>query len=291
MSDARLKCRSGQATVQGSSAFTLIELLVVIAIIAILAAMLLPALGRAKLKAQGVSCMNNSKQLNLAMRLYTDDNNDGLPSALEDEHPQPRPVVVWGTMDWNGGNRSNWDVEEDIKKSCIWDYAKSATVFRCPADKSKVSIGSITRPRVRSYGLSQVFSLKGPWLGGSWSAPHEYAVYSKLSTVRKPSNTWTWIDEHPDSINRVGFANIMTGNMPGDPAASSRISDWPGNYHGGACGIAFADGHSEIHMWKGSVIKNKAITYNEVIVSSTPVPAGDSWVDMQWLAENTTVKK
>jgi prepilin-type N-terminal cleavage/methylation domain-containing protein len=96
--------------------FTLIELLVVIAIIAILAAMLLPALGRAKAKGMGVACMNNHRQLNLAWKMYADDNKDNLPTSWVAKPGQ----VIWidGTLDFSGANRSNWDVEKDIKRAC-----------------------------------------------------------------------------------------------------------------------------------------------------------------------------
>ena len=119
-----------------SDAFTLIELLVVIAIIAILAALLLPALGRAKLKAQGVQCMNNHRQLAFAWRMYTEDNRDVLLYA------SGKPVGVFepyswcnGRMDFNTANKSNWDPTVDIMQSPMWPYCgKNLGIWKCPSD-------------------------------------------------------------------------------------------------------------------------------------------------------------
>src|SRR5688572_20499508 len=118
--------------VSSKKAFTLIELLVVIAIIAILASMLLPALAKAKAKGQGIMCMNNTKQLSLAWRLYVDDQNGRIPPAFS---ATPGRTWVNGIQNWDGNNRDNWDLTNTLARGVIWNYAgKSPKIYKCPAD-------------------------------------------------------------------------------------------------------------------------------------------------------------
>ena len=136
--------------------FTLIELLVVIAIIAILASSLLPSLGKAKAKAQGIRCMNNHRQLLLAWRMYAEENENRLPTSMG------QWAWVTGEMTPDGNSPSNWDVERDIKKSPLWPYCQSAALWKCPADRSTVKPASgpfkgQTVPRVRSMSMNYWF--------------------------------------------------------------------------------------------------------------------------------------
>ena len=272
--------------------FTLIELLVVIAIIAILAALLLPALAKARIKAEGIMCLNNNKQLMLAWRMYAEDQNDRLVAAMGVSWEPNRPNWFTGTLNYDSGNASNWDFSQDMVNSPLWPYTgKSRNIFKCPADRSTVpvllqTVGKQMLPRVRSNSMSQVFGT-GEWLDKSYQSGGQsvWRIYDKLTSIVNPSKTWVLMDEHPDSINDGALAVACTDAN----TTSAQLIDYPANYHNGACGIAFSDGHAEIHKWRGSKIMNAAIEYNNYLQLN--VSADDSWVDVSWLADNTTVKQ
>jgi len=267
--------------------FTLIELLVVIAIIAILAALLLPALARAKAKAQGAMCLSNNKQLMLAWRMYADDQNDRLVGAMDVAFQPGRPNWFTGSLNYTANNASNWDIRQDMINSPIWPYTgKSRGIFKCPADQATVLVGTQRLPRVRSNSMSQVFGT-GEWLDKTYQhgGQNVWRIYDKLSGIVNPAKTWVLMDEHPDSINDAALAVACTDAN----TTSAQIIDYPANYHNGACGMAFSDGHAEIHRWRGGKIRNAAIQYNNNLQLN--VPAGDSWKDVSWWADVTTVRK
>jgi len=275
-----------------TQAFTLIELLVVIAIIAILAGMLLPALAKAKTKAQGIQCLSNTKQLTLAFMLYAGDNNDGLVSAQNGVGNPPRPIWINGDVGLDVAiTPSHWNVQKDIAVGPLWNYSgKSPTIYRCPADRSMVTFAGNRYPRVRSLSMSQVFG-SGEWLnGGPDSGQRVYRTYNKLGTIAIPPKTFVFVDEHPDSINDAAFATQVAGaDVPGP--GGERIIDFPASFHSGACGFSFADGHSEIHKWRSGQIKNAPITYTGRLQLNVPAADAAARQDVRWMAENTTVKK
>jgi prepilin-type N-terminal cleavage/methylation domain-containing protein len=289
--------------------FTLIELLVVIAIIAILASFLLPALSRAKTKAQGIMCMNNMRQLSLAWIQYAHDSNDRIPysSALSliggPLSPQTDPYVwVTGYLDYNPGNPSNWDVTQDIQKSPLWPHSGgAAAIWKCPADSSTVlpSSGPFVGhrvPRVRSMamsifmgGFSGSLSTALGLDAGVSSPP--WQLYLKTTEMRDPGPSRTLLlwDEREDFINAGNFGIDMTG-YPNQPALTQFWQDFPASYHNLAGGLSFADGHAEIKRWRDSrttpPLQTGSATWQGVYV--TPSPNNP---DIVWLQDHATRRK
>ena len=264
--------------------FTLIELLVVIAIIGILAALLLPVLSKGKLKAQGVQCLNNHRQLCLAWRMYSDDNQDRLLYASENPYDPSTFESAWvtGTLDFNPGNRSNWDPNQDITKSLMWPYcSRNLSIWKCPTDRSAVVVNGETKPRVRSMSMNLFL---GGWGGTDGDILSDYLIYVKQTELQVPgpSNVFVFLEMREDSIDMGNFGTRMAG-WPDKPSQYG-FYDLPGFYHHLACGFSFADGHSEFRRWRDART-TPPIVQGGLIPDTFNSPDNP---DVAWLQEHAT---
>ena len=262
--------------------FTLIELLVVIAIIAILAAMLLPALAKAKTKAQGISCMSNLKQLQLGWLMYSGDNDDKIVRTGGMGELVTFPNDPTGQP---GGSRSQWvlgsiDTMANgatqpllVKGGLLYSYINNLEVYKCPADRKNFN----GIPTVRSMSMNCWMNPINDWntIKG-YTGVNALRIFKKQSDITRPSPSecWVTIDENPDSINDGWFVcDPKLANWP----------DVPATYHNAAGGISFADGHAEIKKWRDKNILAGKVTL--------PAPKDPASSDLTWLQDRTTSLK
>ncbi len=229
--------------------FTLIELLVVIAIIAILAAMLLPALASARAKGHRIACLNGEKQLSVACLMYADDFSDRLPYNLgTGELLQWEAQQVY--LNWTTPIM-NWELDSDNTNSVLLTEgglgpytSRVPKVYRCPTDSvlSDLQVSAGWSARVRSISMNAMIGNAGNFSksGANLNNP-DYRQFFKQSQIPQPAQIFVFIEEHPDSINDGYFLNHIEGY---------EWVDLPASYHQGAVNLSFADGHLESHKWR-----------------------------------------
>jgi prepilin-type N-terminal cleavage/methylation domain-containing protein len=272
------------------SGFTLIELLIVIAIIAILAGMLLPVLRKAQEKGQGISCMNNTRELTVGWIMYQGDNNDDLMPVASNAGGYPAintsTTAPYGNFcDWTSGAYTTNTSGLVGPTALMSTFVQSVGAYKCPADVYKSSQNPAARTRSYAMNGNLDYSGSGPTLVNANG--RKYIVAKKANDLRVPgpANIYVFLDEHADSIDDMKFM-LNCGYAPG----AEKWRELPASYHNGCGSFSFADGHSEIHRWmvRSGVFSTVCpVAYNNYSFQTSLTPWGSKTLginaDYEWL--------
>lgn len=270
-----------------AGAFTLVELLVVIGILALLASILLPALAGAKRKGHKIACLNNHRQLMLAVHLYADDFGGRYPYNFGTDETL-RTIQEGRYLNWVN-NVMSWELEPGntnvflLAAGGIGPYVSGApSLFRCPTDKalSDIQRKAGWRGRTRSLSMNAMIGDAGHFTesGNNVNNPH-YQQFFTVTQIPNPAMIFILMEEHPDSINDAYFLNKVY---------SHEWNDLPASYHDGAANLAFADGHVESHTWVNPGTKPPPRPDAANLPLAVPEDAED---DFYWMMKRTSLRR